>query len=129
MSANRPEIGICATGWALRTSLHQEGKQVGIKEVAIAWTLLWRASKAMGATYAAPAAFPFSHPLHLMVLAGSRLSDNALTLNPRFTDWIMGWPIGWTNPEQPVTGFAAWLRRSRTELSTRLSTRLEAAAI
>ncbi|TCR70539.1 hypothetical protein [Bosea sp. BK604] len=123
MSANRPEFGLCATGWTLRTSLHQEGKQVGIKEVAIAWTLLWRASKAMGATYTAPASFPFSHPLHLMVQAGSRLSDNALTLNPRFTDWIMGWPIGWTNPEQPVTGFAAWLQRSRIELLRRLSAR------
>lgn len=125
MSANRPEIGICATGWTLRTSLHQQGKQVGIREVAVAWTLLWRASKAMGATYTTRAAFPFSHPLHLMVLAGSRLSENGLSLNPLFTDWIMGWPIGWTNPEQPVTGFAAWLQRSRTELSKRLSQRIE----
>jgi hypothetical protein len=126
MSANRPEWGICETGWTLRTSLHQKGKQTGIKEAAIAWTLLWRASKSMGATYTTRASFPFSHPLHLMVLAGSRLCDNGLDLNPRFTDWVMGWPIGWTNPERPVTEFAAWLRRSRIELSMRLSKRLDA---
>lgn len=125
MSANRPEWGLCATGWTLRTSLQQEGKQVGLKEAAAAWTLLWRASKAMGATYTTQASFPFSHPLHLMVLAGSRLSGNGLISNPRFTDWIMGWPIGWTDPEQPATGFAAWRRQSHIALSSALSRRRE----
>jgi hypothetical protein len=30
---------------------------------------------------------------------------------------VMGWPIGWTAPGEPVTGFAAWLQRSRIALS------------
>jgi hypothetical protein len=39
------------------------------------------------------------------------------TSNPAFTDWVMGWPIGWTDCTQPVTEFALWLRRSRGALS------------
>ena len=33
-------------------------------------------------------------------------------LNPCFTDWIMGWPTGCTDPLKPVTGWSRWLRRA-----------------
>jgi hypothetical protein len=42
---------------------------------------------------------------------------NDLTFNPNFSDWIMGWPIGWADPMQPVTGWSLWLQRMRGELS------------
>lgn len=42
---------------------------------------------------------------------------NDLTFNPNFSDWLMGWPIGWTDPTQPVTEWSLWLQRMRGELS------------
>ena len=42
---------------------------------------------------------------------------NIETLNPDFLDWLMGWPIGWSEPERPVTEWSHWLRRSRGALS------------
>lgn len=38
-------------------------------------------------------------------------------LNEHFVEWMHGWPIGWTDSERAVTGFQAWLQRSRIELS------------
>ncbi|WP_343869814.1 hypothetical protein [Caenispirillum bisanense] len=42
-------------------------------------------------------------------------------LNPRFCEWLLGWPTGWTNCASPVMEFARWLERSRTELSRLIS--------
>jgi hypothetical protein len=51
-------------------------------------------------------------------------------LNPLFTEWLMGWPAGWTDASTPIfdpegigcaspeTAFSRWLQRSRTALST-----------
>lgn len=50
--------------------------------------------------------------------AGGRYSDTRRSLNPLFVEWLMGWPIGWTDCGQPVTGFSRWLQRSRGALST-----------
>lgn len=44
-----------------------------------------------------------------------------LISNPHFYELAMGWPIGWTGPEAQVTGFAAWLQRSRGALSEALA--------
>lgn len=41
---------------------------------------------------------------------------NDLTFNPNFSDWVMGWPIGWTDPMQRVTGWSVWRRRMRGAL-------------
>tara|TARA_R110000868_G_scaffold111222_16_gene300491 strand:+ start:2446 stop:2601 length:156 start_codon:yes stop_codon:yes gene_type:complete len=41
----------------------------------------------------------------------------SLVSNPRFHELLMGWPIGWSDPGQPVMEFAAWLQRSRGALS------------
>ena len=40
-----------------------------------------------------------------------------MTLNPRFTEWLMGWPIGWTEFELAETEWFHWLQRMRGELS------------
>ena len=39
-----------------------------------------------------------------------------MTLNPRFTEWLMGWPIGWTEFELAETEWFRWLQRMRGEL-------------
>ena len=44
---------------------------------------------------------------------GSQSSKTTRRLNPRFAEWLMGWPIGWTDSEQSVTEFAAYRRRLR----------------
>jgi DNA (cytosine-5)-methyltransferase 1 len=48
---------------------------------------------------------------------GRIASGNRAGFNPNFSDWLMGWPIGWSDPELPVTEFRLWLRRMRIELS------------
>lgn len=35
-------------------------------------------------------------------------------LNPRFVEWLMGMPMGWTDYAQPVTGLSQWLRLWRS---------------
>jgi hypothetical protein len=60
---------------------------------------------------------PLFAPRHLTLNAGPKSSIGDLTFNPNFSDWIMGWPIGWTDPTRPVSGWSVWLRRMRNELS------------
>jgi hypothetical protein len=43
--------------------------------------------------------------------------ESQITLNPRFTEWLMGWPIGWTEFELAETEWFHWLQRMRGELS------------
>lgn len=45
---------------------------------------------------------------------GPTSSPQRQTLNPRFVEWLMGWPIGWTACDSVVTGFPLWLRRMRS---------------
>jgi hypothetical protein len=40
-----------------------------------------------------------------------------LTLNPPFVEWLMGWPIGWTDCACVATGLSRWLQLMRSELS------------
>lgn len=39
------------------------------------------------------------------------------TLNPRFVEWLMGFPIGWTDFAPLETAWSLWLRRARSEFS------------
>lgn len=53
--------------------------------------------------------------------AGLRRAVNRISkpsLNPRFVEWLVGWPAGWTDLEQPETGLSHWLQRSRGALLT-----------
>ena len=38
-------------------------------------------------------------------------------LNPLFVEWLMGWPIGWTDCASPGTASCPFKRRMHTELS------------
>lgn len=89
---------------------NQVGSQMGLKNAASAWTMMWQLLLAAGWT---PQSFRSSHRFRVILLNGEKHSTDALTLNPAFTDWMMGWPIGWTDPQRPVTGWSHWLRRAR----------------
>lgn len=41
-------------------------------------------------------------------------------LNPVFVEWLMGWPLGWTDPGSPLpaTEWSRWLRHMRSSLCT-----------
>lgn len=54
-----------------------------------------------------------SHRCRVILLNGERSSDGLLSSNPAFSDWMMGWPPGWTDPMRPVTGWSHWLQRAR----------------
>ena len=56
-------------------------------------------------------------PLDQTTQDGPTLSNKPRRLNPLFVQWLMGWPIGWTNYEQSVTGCAQWQAQSRGYLS------------
>jgi len=46
-------------------------------------------------------------------------------LNPVFTEWLMGWPIGWTESAPAVTGWCRWQQHMRGALSALVSIRTE----
>ncbi len=96
--------------------------QFSIGNAARVWTHLFRIVGAMGLSPSTTC--PSSPPVRVSFKHGETSSLVTLISNPRFYEHAMGWPIGWTAPEEPVTGFAAWLRRSRGELSRLTSARL-----
>lgn len=89
--------------------------QFSLSNAARAWTKTWAALIGMGWK---PVSMPHSSPLvRVSFKFGTGSYIGGLISNPRFFEHVMGWPIGWTAPGEPVTAYAAWLRRSRTELS------------
>ena len=42
-----------------------------------------------------------------------KLSSHGQALNPAFSNWMMGWPMGWTDPLGPLTGWYQRLQRGR----------------
>ena len=52
-----------------------------------------------------------------MQKAGGSTSSTGLTLNPLFTEALMGWPIGWTDCAFAGMALSPWLRLMRSELS------------
>lgn len=114
MWANRGDFRLDSAGCMVTPNLEQVGRQVALGEVARNWTSLWRFLKATGWTAGTPpASYPYSRPLHVTFRRGTAASPSDLPLNPAFLEWVMGWPIGWTDPTRPVTGFARWLQRGR----------------
>ncbi|MEO6359893.1 MAG: hypothetical protein ABIO43_04870 [Sphingomicrobium sp.] len=94
------------------------GGQFPLGETARAWTYLWQTLQAVG-WKAGP--IRCSLPVRVSFKHGKSSYYGTLMPNPRFYEMIMGWPIGWTAPGAPVTGFAAWLRRSRGQFSNLLT--------
>jgi hypothetical protein len=94
----------------------QTGSQIALGKAARLWTMMWFLMKSWNANPKGNAIFLSSRPLHLKLDAGPRSSSGDLIFNPNFSDWIMGWPTGWTDPMQPATEWSAWLRRMRGEL-------------
>jgi hypothetical protein len=43
-------------------------------------------------------------------------TESPLTLNPLFVEWLMGWPIGWTDCGSAVTALSRWLQLMHSEL-------------
>lgn len=112
-AGNRVALQASPDGLQFKRYLNQVGTQIGIKGAAQAWTLMWELLLAVGWT---PQPFPSSHRFRVTMLNGEKFSTDPLTLNPAFTDWMMGWPSGWTDPQQPVTGWCHWLRHMRIAL-------------
>lgn len=54
---------------------------------------------------------------------GHKHSSDCLRLNPQFVGWLMGLPLGWTDPDSPIasTDFAAWETESSRLLRRLLS--------
>jgi len=111
-SGNRACLSVGPEGLRFRSDLNQVGKQVGIKNAASAWTMFWDILIASGWI---PAPFPSSHRVRASFGCGEKHSTDGLALNPAFTDLMMGWPMGWTDPLQPVTGWSRWLRQGRSQ--------------
>ncbi len=64
--------------------------------------------------------FHFSHPAPATLTDGGTSSPETPSsprrLNPRFVEWLMGWPVGWTDCASPVTGLSLWKSRMRSSL-------------
>lgn len=58
-----------------------------------------------------------SSPQGQAIQNGLTSSQRHRTLNPRFVEWLMGWPIGWTSFAYAETEFSHWQQRSRGALS------------
>lgn len=85
--------------------------QFSLTNAARSWTQLWRVMKAMG--WRPISMPPSSHRVRVSFKFGKGSSIADLTSNPRFFEMMMGWPIGWTAPGEPVMAYAVWLRRTR----------------
>jgi hypothetical protein len=96
------------------------GGQIPLQNAARSWTQLWMAMQALG-WRGVMVKYPSLHPVQLSFRSGNGSFQSTLASNPRFYELMMGWPIGWTAPGQPVTGFAAWLQRSRIQHSRLIS--------
>ena len=118
-NGNRMDLAVDEEGFTFELTRGQRGKQKGPQQAAKTWTILWLMIRAAGFRPGRRAAMTCrsSPPLRATLRPGTDAFESALIYNPRFTEWLMGWPIGWTDCRAPVTAFAPWLRRMRTELS------------
>jgi hypothetical protein len=127
MAGNTPRLKIDARGFRYET-MPGAGCQVGPKQETLTWVAmrmvldalgLWTEEALAGARRKTTRASTL--PLLATFRHGFERSHGGLISNPRFFEWMMGWPIGWTDARAPVTGFARWLRRSRSAFSKLIS--------
>lgn len=97
----------------------ESGGQFAVANSARNWTILWLILKACGWRPGTPST-DSSLPVRVTFTPGRGSFTGSLVSNPPFYERLMGWPTAWTAPEERVTGFAAWLQRSRGALSALL---------
>lgn len=110
------EHGVKVGAGALKFDVKHQAQLGG---TAIIWTLFWELlHSTLGPELVRTLAIcPSSPPVQVTLRPGPTSSCATMGLNPRYLEMLMGWPDGWTDSASPVTGFARWLRRSRSELS------------
>jgi hypothetical protein len=62
-------------------------------------------------------AFHFSRPAQTNLTDGEKSSPSRRRLNPLFVEWLMNWPIGWTDFAFAETEWSRWLQQSRSAYS------------
>lgn len=66
--------------------------------------------------------FPTGHRSPTTSTDGSTSSIEPRYLNPLFVEWLMGWPLGWTDCTRSATeSYQSWLRRHSSLLRTALA--------
>ncbi|SHM61476.1 hypothetical protein SAMN05444272_2750 [Roseibium suaedae] len=113
----RTDVLIDQGAFRFRTATDQKGSQHSIGNAARVWSVFWMTAQTMGLKPSQALISRSSHPLHVTLMPGTRTCPGDWTFNPNFSDWLMGWPIGWSDPGQPVTGLSRWLQRMRGEIS------------
>lgn len=110
MGGNRVSIRMGPGRFQFAVDANQTGSQASLRCAAMAWAMMWDMLKMTGWT---PGPLAYSPRCQVTLYSGAKHSTDGLMLNPCFTDWIMGWPTGWTDPLRPVTGWSRWLQRAR----------------
>lgn len=116
MGGNRTDIEFSEKGMRFRVAIDQSGNQVSLHMAARLWSQLVTLARLLGVEMKDLTNYRYSRPLHLSLRAGTRSLDGEWTFNPNFSDWLMGWPIGWSDPTRAVTGLSRWKQRMRGAL-------------
>lgn len=115
--ACRTDIVVEKGTFQFRTAIDQRGSQHSLGNAARVWSTFWLTVKHMGLAHCHLATFPSLPPLHVTLKPGTRTCPGDWSFNPNFSDWMMGWPVGWSDPALPVTELSRWSRLMRSELS------------
>lgn len=93
-TGNRTEMASRMAGWTLPEA---------VKTWATPQARDWKSGKSSAETYAGN-----SRPLSEQV----GLAEDGGQLNPQWVEWLMGWPVGWTELKPLATGkFQQWLQQ------------------
>lgn len=117
MGGNRVDLEFSEKGLRFRIATDQKGSQVSLQTAARLWSQMWTMAALLGAQLTMLKSYPYSRPCHLTLKAGTRSPAGEWTFNPNFSDWLMGWPVGWSDPTQEATELSHWLQRMRGALS------------